>query len=942
MHLIINMLGMRLQRCVFFLVFLCCFQLNGQIGFENKTLPYKKKIPSRSVQPGAMADLNGDLVDDLAILDRGRQLLLVKSSGQQFSLQKMDSVPISATSQWTMAIGDFNNDGSQKILSAGEYSLLSMVALDNFRANQTKLPLNVFAQASNTVDVNNDGWLDYFVCNDDGPSLFFINDRNGNIVPKDIIDFSIGDTTDLSGNYGSEWVDVNGDYLPDLCLSKCRAGVTDPTDPRRINRLYINLGNGTFVEKGKEFGLDSGEQSWVTTFGDIDNDGDQDAFVVNHYGPHALMENIDGTHFKEIVFEIPLVSFGFQSVMRDFDNDGWLDIILVGADVSIILHNRRNKNFEILDGLFGKEIMRSCTVGDLNDDGFLDVYGHLNEPINEVGLKDDQLFLNKGNDHHFVKFSLMGRTSNRSAVGSHISLYGSWGRQVRYVRGGESYGIVNSFQQHFGLGEHTKIDSVVIRWPSGIIDKYTGLEVDQTYFVQEQLCLSASQTLYTDVVIKGKKDLTINAQPGFVSYMWNTGATSETLTVDEGTYHVSMTDGNGCVTVSKPIRVVSGCFAPDTKLIDAGENLTICQGDEAFLFATFASKYLWSTGDTTSSIQVTSPGEISLTAEDFCDNTLTDNVQITVTEIDLLLQSDTVKKGESAWLISNQKNTHWFEESDLINPVFTGDSLRTVALEQNTTFYARASEIIDKKTTAIGETDFPTTDLYGGNNNVGGLVFNVSRKCILHSVKVSTDRAAVRKIVILDFDDVVIYSKLVFIDAGSQEVILDASLSPGLEYTITTDDSINLENLGYRSPRLVRKFNGTSFPYFENEVLSIENSVFGPTYFYYFFDWQVFIDIVECTTELKPVVAVVEADSSVGVDVTNDAYRIYPNPSGHMMYIDFPDFIEKMDVYDVLGQHLRSLPVQNVHDVSTWQQGVYYLRLTSKDRVKQLPFVVSY
>src|SRR5690606_35139307 len=80
---------------------------------------------------------------------------------------------------------------------------------------------------------------------------------------------------------------------------------------------------------------------------------------------------------------------------------------------------------------------------------------------------------------HFLNFNMRGVTSNRDGVGARVTLYGPWGTQVREVRAGESYGIVCSFTCHFGMGASTVADSAIIRWPSGTVDKYYGLEADQ-------------------------------------------------------------------------------------------------------------------------------------------------------------------------------------------------------------------------------------------------------------------------------------------------------------------------------------------------------------------------------------------------------------------------------------------------------------------------------
>ncbi|MBC7885884.1 MAG: VCBS repeat-containing protein, partial [Saprospiraceae bacterium] len=417
-------MGYKLIWWFFIMLTPTIISLQAQPTFTNKTRLYKKNIPTRSVMPGGMLDLDGDLVDDMIIVHKGQHLIAVKSSGKKFSLKKIDSIGITNNKQWTLTAGDMNNDGLNEILTAGEYNRIDISTLISNQLSSGTLNGNFFAQGSNTVDINNDGWLDYFVCDDESYPKIYMNDKSGNLILNNIINFPANDTTDGSGNYGSEWVDVNGDLLPDLCISKCRAGVSDTTDQRRINRLYINKGNATFEEKGAQFNLNNNAQSWVTTFGDIDNDGDQDAFVVNHYAAHALMENINGTHFVEIPLDKPTSSFGFQAVMRDFDNNGFLDILLVGVEGSTLFYNNGDKTFTTISKIIGPNPARSMSVGDINDDGFPDIHAHISEPINLVGVTDDELWLNDGNQNHFVKVTLEGNISNRSAIGAQIEIFG--------------------------------------------------------------------------------------------------------------------------------------------------------------------------------------------------------------------------------------------------------------------------------------------------------------------------------------------------------------------------------------------------------------------------------------------------------------------------------------------------------------------------------------
>jgi len=115
-------------------------------------------------------------------------------------------------------------------------------------------------------------------------------------------------------------------------------------------------------------------------------------------------------------------------------------------------------------------------LGDLNRDGFIDVmtssqgYGGWNNS------QSDQLLFNDGNDNNFASFHLVGTESNINAIGARITIEGPWGVQFRDVKSGQSYGIQNSLNQHFGLGSAEVINQVTVKWPSGIVETYTNVD----------------------------------------------------------------------------------------------------------------------------------------------------------------------------------------------------------------------------------------------------------------------------------------------------------------------------------------------------------------------------------------------------------------------------------------------------------------------------------
>ncbi len=130
-----------------------------------------------------------------------------------------------------------------------------------------------------------------------------------------------------------------------------------------------------------------------------------------------------------------------------------------------------------------------AAVGDLNNDGFIDF---------QTGTT---LRINNGNTNKWLKLNLQGIQSNSNGIGARVEIYGSWGKQIRDVRSGEGFKYMSSLNVHFGIGQATAIDQVVIKWPSGIVDTFVNPSPNQTLFVAEGVTLSVNQNEISSFVM---------------------------------------------------------------------------------------------------------------------------------------------------------------------------------------------------------------------------------------------------------------------------------------------------------------------------------------------------------------------------------------------------------------------------------------------------------
>jgi hypothetical protein len=241
-------------------------------------------------------------------------------------------------------------------------------------------------------DINNDGLIDLFFTGNQVSNKLYLN--KGNLKFEDITE-KAGIGGDSRWYNGATMADVNGDGFLDIYCS-----VSGKFGPKQ-NQLYINNGDGTFTEKAKEYGLDDVGESIQATFFDYDKDGDLDLFVANY--PHTkfnaatedyvqMMAHVkdresghlyrnDGNHFTDVTAQAGVKNYGLSlsATVGDLNNDGWPDIYVSNDFNSPDFMYINNQ-----DGTF-KEVVKEATahnsfygmgvdISDFNNDGNLDIF----------------------------------------------------------------------------------------------------------------------------------------------------------------------------------------------------------------------------------------------------------------------------------------------------------------------------------------------------------------------------------------------------------------------------------------------------------------------------------------------------------------------------------------------------------------------------------------
>ncbi|HRH68028.1 MAG TPA: FG-GAP-like repeat-containing protein [Flavobacteriales bacterium] len=886
----------------------CTSSLMAQLSFTNAS----NLMSNVTLSGGCMGvvDMNGDGLDDIAKLHNAREFQVdYQNADGTFTLVNYGQV--SSSGQWGWAIADLDNNGHKDMVSGGSYDGTHYVRITS-PGVKTLEDLNgpdIFTQAMSIGDMDNNGRLDVFACHDDGPpNLWFTNTSGVPLNNNAYIDWTTNPSSDMSGNYGSCFSDFDSDGDIDLYIAKCRQGVNDPNDNRRWDRLFVNDGNNNYTDQALEYGVQNRNQTWTTDLGDIDNDGDLDMVATNHDATIQLFEN-DGTgHFTDITDGCGMEQNGFmlQSKFVDFDNDGFLDVLIAGGDEYFFTGNG-DGTFDQVTGMFpsGKD-MHSFATGDLNNDGFQDVFANYGSNYITVDANNpDRLWMNDGNDNHWFTVRLKGTISNRDAVGAQVRITGPWGTQVREVKAGESYGMVTTFACSFGLGQYTTIPTLTIRWPSGLVETFNDLEADRTINVIEATCISPEATISTTQapIICGNGDvLELTANDGY-NYLWSTGETTRSIDVDlAGNYSVTIDDGDGC-SASTSIFVQQ---SPDeTPTISLDGERTLCEGGSVVLTSSPASSYTWSNGITgQQSITVNTADAYTVMIEGLCGEFTSEAVDIDVLDAPDAPVADDVSTpiNTSTTLEATGENIQWFDQAVGGAVVGTGNTFNTPVLTADVSYWASATTIHAGEQAFGGRTNNSVNGLYHTNTDNYQL-FTAFEDMIIRSVKVYANGTANRTIAVIDQGNGSTIATGTFnIPNGESRVQLNFNVPAGGPYGL---------RLVGGNPQLWRDGAGSNpaYPFALGTLGSMTSSTASGSnalaYYYFFYDIEVKAPDFTCTgprTEVE--VNVGSTDTGIGEHGAGDGVTIWPNPTQGNVTVALGTVQGRVsiDVLDVTGR----------------------------------------
>lgn len=340
-------------------------------------------------------------------------------------------------------------------------------------------------------DANNDGQMDLYVGNDfEDSDHFYINETSSSTsgAPRfrDVIKESVPQTTWYS--MGADVADVNNDGLLDFLSvdmaatthlkAKAQMGdmgtkawfMTSANPPQHMrNALLINTGTGRFLDAAYMAGLANSDWSWAPKLADFDNDGRVDVFISNGMS-RSFTES-------DIIKNLPMSRLRIGKTDWDiFEN------YPPQKERNLAFVNRGDLHFEPVAeewGLDHEGMTYATAYGDLDRDGDLDlVTVNLDEPAG-IYRNDSPA------DEHSVLIQLKGTQSNRFGIGAHVRIETESNIHVRQMNPATGFLSSNDPALHFGLGDSSSIQRLIIRWPSGIRQEFADLEADMLYTIEE-------------------------------------------------------------------------------------------------------------------------------------------------------------------------------------------------------------------------------------------------------------------------------------------------------------------------------------------------------------------------------------------------------------------------------------------------------------------------
>jgi len=364
-------------------------------------------------------------------------------------------------------------------------------------------------------------------------SFEYAQDGGRNYLLHNRGDGSFEEVGEATGLHATRWTlaaaaaDVDRDGDPDLFVA----------NDYGINELYLNDGGRRLRDVGRGAGLARTPKSGMNaSFGDVFNRGEWILYVSNISEPGVLIHGNDlwvptndsGTDpsYQDLAgaLGVELAGFAFGAQFGDLNNDGWLDLFVTNGYVSGEKRDSYWYDYSMITGGHSDIIadaskwpaLQGRSLSGYEQDRLWvnDGTGHFYDVTRAVGAANtydgravafvdlwnrgvlDAVVANQSGPllvyrntaaptHRWIEFSLEGTRSNRSAIGAEVRLYEPGMQQLRQVDGGSGFAAQSQRRVHFGLGSVSAPDSVVVRWPSGVVQTITAPAANAILTIRE-------------------------------------------------------------------------------------------------------------------------------------------------------------------------------------------------------------------------------------------------------------------------------------------------------------------------------------------------------------------------------------------------------------------------------------------------------------------------
>ncbi len=509
------------------------------IRFLHNNGAFGKKYLPETLGPGcAFLDYDNDGAQDILLVNgqdwpgrtqRGATLKLYRNNGKGVFNDVTRAAGL-AVSLYGMGVaaGDYDNDGNTDVF----ISALGQSRLFRNNGNKTFADVtaatglagpNEFSTGAAWLDYDKDGRLDLFVanyvqwtmltdlfCTLDGTRKSYCTPESYKGVSarlwRNLGNGKFQDVTQQAGVFepkskglGIAVLDYNQDSWPDILL-------VNDTEP---NKLYLNNGKGGFTEKGVGAGVAFSEDGVAragmgTDAADYDRSGYPSIVISNFSNQMLSLYHNEGNGL--FVDEAPrsqvgrnsLLTLGFACFFFDYDLDGWQDIFVANghiedeieriqkrvtyAQAPHVFRNVKGKFEETTKSLgatfASPRVSRGAAYGDIDNDGDLDL-------LLTTNGGQALVFRNEGTTHRSLRVRLRGVKSNRSGLGTVVTVRAGGEKQWQMLRSGSSYLSQSEQVLTFGLGGRDAADTVEVRWPSGAVDRLTNVKAGQWILVEE-------------------------------------------------------------------------------------------------------------------------------------------------------------------------------------------------------------------------------------------------------------------------------------------------------------------------------------------------------------------------------------------------------------------------------------------------------------------------